>query len=252
MATRKEFCDVMLQVYNEHGVYIGTGNGERTESLTIGQIHQMEMNYGRRSSSGSPLWNSDTRRDLAYIGNCYDKGLDMSKSRAGDCSGIIYYVLKTLKVLDHDMRARDFQKKSTPVQLANLIPGDLVFDKKTEATHIGVYVSSGKVIDSRGRDAGVVYRPISDYKWVTGGRLSWFSDSVPVLTRNLYYRKENLMTGDDVKCCQQQLNTLGFPCGTADGIFGIKTRDSVISFQKKRKLDPDGVIGNKTYTALFS
>ena len=83
MATRQEFCDAMEEVYRNHGVYIGTANGEYTESLTVGQIHKMEQTYARRDSKGTSLWNSDTRRDLAYIGKCYEQGFDMSKSRAG-------------------------------------------------------------------------------------------------------------------------------------------------------------------------
>ena len=31
MATRQEFCDAMIDVYKDYGVYIGTGNGEPTE-----------------------------------------------------------------------------------------------------------------------------------------------------------------------------------------------------------------------------
>lgn len=44
--------------------------------------------------------------------------------------------------------------------------------------------------------------------------------------------------GNQVKCLQQKLKI--FP---VDGIFGKKTKREVVSFQKKNKLKPDGVVG---------
>ena len=178
-ATRKDFCNEMESLYENHGVYIGTGNGELTESLTIGKIHSMEKTYARRDSKGKPCWNMDTRRDLAYIGKCYELGWDMSKSRSGDCSGQIVGAWRRLGLipLTADYRARDMQSTlCTPISLSSLKAGDLVFDKTTAATHVGVYVADGIVIESKGRDDGVVRRQLSKGNWVIGGRLKWWED----------------------------------------------------------------------------
>lgn len=253
MATRKQFCDAMLEVEKNHGVYIGTANGELTESLTVGQIHKMEQTYARRSKDGKPLWDSDTRRDFNYIGKCYDNGWDMSKSRAGDCSGIIVGVMRDLGIISKtaDYRARDFQAKSTPVALSDLKMGDLVFDKKKEAGHVGTYTGDGFVVESKGRDAGVIKRKVSEGGWVIGGRLDWFEDKdVTVLTRVLKYVPESMMKGDDVKATQEELNKRKYNCGTADGVFGKNTDIAVRNFQTDNGLTVDGKVGKNTALAL--
>ena len=258
MATRKQFCDAMEEVYKNHGVYIGTANGEYTETLTVGQIHKMEQTYARRDKNGKALWNSDTRRDFAYIGRCYEQGWDMSKSRAGDCSGIIYGVLHDLGVQKHDMRARDYQAKSTPVPLKDLQPADLVFDKTKDATHVGMVASIDNngmaiIIESQGRDAGVTRRPLKDTSFIIGGRLDWFEDEIPVLTRELRYIENDLMHGTDVKQCQERLIKKGFNPGLVDGYYGRKTEDAVIEFQVTSDLNIKrlGVVGQKTWAKLW-
>lgn len=259
MVTRQEFCDAMTEVYLNHGVYIGTANGEYTEGLTVGRIHEMEKTYARRDSKGNPLWNSDTRRDFAYIGKCYEQGWDMSKSRAGDCSGIIVGVMRDLSIISKtaDYRARDFQAKSTPVELKDVQPADLVFDKKKDATHVGTIVSIDNgipiVVESKGRDAGVVRRKLSEGNWVIAGRLDWFSDEIPVLTRELKYVEGNLMHGKDVEQCQERLVIKGYNPGPVDGYYGKKTEDAVINFQVTEDLGIKrlGVVGQKTWAALW-
>jgi hypothetical protein len=48
------------------------------------------------------------------------------------------------------------------------------------------------------------------------------------------------------------LNGQDYEPGFADGIFGPKTREATISFQKDYHLKPDGIVGQKTYTKAFS
>lgn len=55
--------------------------------------------------------------------------------------------------------------------------------------------------------------------------------------------------GDDVLRIQQRLIKAGFRTD-ADGIYGKDTAWAVRKFQKKRKLDVDGVVGPATYKAL--
>ena len=58
--------------------------------------------------------------------------------------------------------------------------------------------------------------------------------------------------GNDVKKLQENLNYLGYPCGTADGIFGEKTETALENFQKAYKLTVDGKYGAKSKQALES
>ncbi len=58
--------------------------------------------------------------------------------------------------------------------------------------------------------------------------------------------------GPEVTRLQKLLNTLVDPRPPlkADGIFGTRTRDAVIAFQVDKRLDPDGIVGPKTSSAL--
>jgi peptidoglycan hydrolase-like protein with peptidoglycan-binding domain len=59
------------------------------------------------------------------------------------------------------------------------------------------------------------------------------------------------MRGPAVVGLQQRLRTLGFFPGTVDGVFGQKTEDAVKAAQKKFQLNPDGVVGDSTWSVLL-
>lgn len=49
---------------------------------------------------------------------------------------------------------------------------------------------------------------------------------------------------------QSKLNVCGYYCGAVDGIFGRKTLAQVLLFQYEKKLDIDGIVGEKTWGVL--
>lgn len=55
---------------------------------------------------------------------------------------------------------------------------------------------------------------------------------------------------DAVKTMQEKLIDLGYLTGKADGQFGIKTFQALVSFQKANNLSADGIAGSKTLNAL--
>lgn len=57
--------------------------------------------------------------------------------------------------------------------------------------------------------------------------------------------------GEQVETLQRLLNSLGYPCGDVDGIFGTKTKAALVMFQKGEKLEADGVVGKLTWGALL-
>ncbi len=57
-------------------------------------------------------------------------------------------------------------------------------------------------------------------------------------------------TGSEVKKIQQALKDKGYYTGSVDGIFGTKTKNAVIKFQKAKGLTADGIAGKKTLSAL--
>ena len=51
---------------------------------------------------------------------------------------------------------------------------------------------------------------------------------------------------------QDALTTLGYDTGGLDGVFGVRSNSSVISFQNKNGLKADGIVGNLTWNSLMS
>ena len=56
--------------------------------------------------------------------------------------------------------------------------------------------------------------------------------------------------GPYVRELQTLLRDRGFDPGPIDGIFGSRTRSAVVSFQRRSNLNPDGMVGVRTWTAL--
>lgn len=55
---------------------------------------------------------------------------------------------------------------------------------------------------------------------------------------------------EEVKSIQKVLKSKGYYSGSVDGIFGTKTKNAVIAFQKDNGLKADGIAGEKTLKAL--
>lgn len=97
--------------------------------------------------------------------------------KAYDCSGLIVRFLLDRELMKNDLSSRGLYAKCTPLERAALKPGDLVFRHNgVQIHHVGVYIGSRRVIESKGRDDGVVMRDIdasgSGY-WNRYGRLSY-------------------------------------------------------------------------------
>ncbi|AHF10560.1 MULTISPECIES: peptidoglycan-binding protein [Dehalobacter] len=56
--------------------------------------------------------------------------------------------------------------------------------------------------------------------------------------------------GPEVATLQSILKELGYDPGMDDGVFGPKTREAVIAFQRNYGLTQDGIAGPQTFTAL--
>jgi cell wall-associated NlpC family hydrolase len=90
---------------------------------------------------------------LRFQGQRYDWGGGHSR-RTGlqpvDCSGLVIQAARLCGLHLAEGRARDLQRRGTPVSLRHLRPGDLVF-KGHPATHVGIYLGGGRVLHSPGR-----------------------------------------------------------------------------------------------------
>jgi peptidoglycan hydrolase-like protein with peptidoglycan-binding domain len=68
--------------------------------------------------------------------------------------------------------------------------------------------------------------------------------SLPILVRSA-----NPIKNEDVRYLQQVLNKKGYLVAT-DGMFGPKTEQAVIKFQKQQQILVDGIVGPQTWIAL--
>ena len=59
------------------------------------------------------------------------------------------------------------------------------------------------------------------------------------------------MKGSAVQALQERLRSLGVFKGAADGVFGAETLTAVKAAQRRFKLEPDGVVGAGTWSALL-
>ncbi len=58
-------------------------------------------------------------------------------------------------------------------------------------------------------------------------------------------------SGADVRYLQLILQSLGYNPGPIDGIYGYRTMNAVIRFQRNNGLAADGIVGPKTVNMLF-
>jgi hypothetical protein len=99
----------------------------------------------------------------------------------------------------------------------------------------------------------------SKYYWYDGGasNVSTFGEVINDKENTSIEEEETTIklsvlkrgsTGEQVELLQRKLILLGYDLGPkgADGDFGTKTYNAVITFQKKYKLTVDGLVGSQT------
>jgi len=195
------------------------------------------------------------------------KEMGINPVYADDCSGLMMgYLQNQVHIYSSDMTANGIMGKCTMVSKSNLKKGCFVFRVSSgRAYHVGFVVDDAlNVVESMGRDDGVVKRTLnasgSTY-WNAFGYLPCFADDIntasPVVTTIVRYTRllkfrYPYMRGNDVKAVQQALMNTGYSCGSIDGVFGRYTQTAVKAYQKYKKLTVDGIVGLKTWNALFN
>ncbi|HWR61102.1 MAG TPA: cell wall hydrolase, partial [Clostridia bacterium] len=79
-----------------------------------------------------------------------------------------------------------------------------------------------------------------------------FGQAVGVFADTYYGLLKYGSRGTGVVKVQQALNSKGYSAGTADGIYGVRTENAVIKFQKANGLRIDGIAGSQTQSKLFA
>jgi peptidoglycan hydrolase-like protein with peptidoglycan-binding domain len=89
------------------------------------------------------------------------------------------------------------------------------------------------------------------YNVVDGEKIKPYTSAASAPASNKGYLEKS-DSGDAVKELQTLLNKAGYDVGEVDGEFGAKTDAQVRKFQSEHGLDVDGVVGEKTISALKS
>lgn len=116
-------------------------------------------------------------------------------------------------------------------------------------------------------NSNVSSKPINNVDWLAEYLKSWnWSEWVGKLQRTIGVNVDKIvgpitlkactllkkgMYGELVKRLQEVLKAYGFNCGDIDGIFGDKTYNAVVAFQKSRRLAIDGIVGYNTWRKLL-
>ena len=179
-----------------------------------------------------------------------------------------------------------YRARGRTVQSSRVQPGDLVFydwDKDGKADHVGLVLDAetmgAHVIEGNHGDAVSTRRVVfgnpnllalvsPDYGAAarTGAAGTAGSKSASKSAAGAgqeprvepAFRKAPVLRrgrrGEAVVILQQALELRGFLCGLwgADGVFGPDTERALLDFQRSRGLEPDGVVGPVTWTALLS
>lgn len=141
-------------------IYTWGGNGEK--DISESKIRKMETS------------DSNAERAIKF----WKKQLNVGVTDIAmfDCSGLISRYLIDKGLINRKYDCDMLYNICEPITRKELAIGDLVFRTKNgnDQYHVGIYVGNGRVVESKGRDDGVVMRGINasgeDY-WNTYGRL---------------------------------------------------------------------------------
>lgn len=189
--TRIEQFETLLRSQVNRGIYVWGGNGEdlcrmqnpeawiRDKETSAGNAARAIKLYRRRKAAG------------------------LKEIRAFDCSGLIYWALKTLGLIEHDASSRGLYQLCKRIDEKELKPGDLVFHHDGEKiVHVGAWVTGGYQIECRGRDVGVVINKRKAGYWNRFGRYEKLQENPqPTPTEQTVYVKGGsvrVRAGDNV------------------------------------------------------
>lgn len=260
MGVLQEFLSYLEEQPDNRSIYVFGAQGQGEGVISENWIRRMETSRNN-ADRAIALWK---RR----------KAEGKTALRAFDCSGLIVYFFQNLKgILKSDTTAHGLKGMCSQISQAKLLPGDFVFRvytsgaKKGRAYHVGVVVDMEKnVIEAKGRDDGVVKRPLNAEAgyWNDFGRPAFLKAEIEgdasalqpapagwELSR-LLKKASPLMKGEDVRAVQNALISKGYSCGAsgADGQLGAGTENAVKAFQKANALADDGIVGENTCKKL--
>ena len=158
MSKLDEYIALLLSQVGK-GIYIYGGNGEDVLAMTDEERkafeERREVSTKNAKQEIKYTKEQNIARDEALFEKRKKKGID--PIRAFDCSGLQYWAGKQVGVISGDISANGLFKKCKEVAKDDLVRGDFCFTHNgSRATHVGMYIGDGIVVECQGRDVGVV------------------------------------------------------------------------------------------------
>lgn len=244
MSYLAKFIAYLNEQVQDHSIYVWGAQGQKGNAVTEAWIRRRETSEAN-ANRAIAFWKKQVE---AGFGNVL---------RAFDCSGLGVYFLMENKLLGYDTTAHGLMGKCDKITRDKLRIGDFVFkvNSSGRATHIGYVVDNElNVIEAKGRDYGVIKRPM-DKGWNAYGRPPYWTeaevkelqDRSYIFTRVLKYG----CYGKDVCELKKLLLVAGFGGLTLTNKSYLSTTRSVVkAFQKAKGLTVDGKAGKQTISAL--
>lgn len=179
-----------------HGIYVWSGNGEN-----LCEMRDPEAWIRSKETS-----EENAERAIKLYRK--RKAAGVKVIRAFDCSGLIYWALKTLGLIKDDVSSRGLYRLCKPIDEAELQPGDLVFHEDgKQIVHVGAWVTGGYQIESMGRDVGVVKSKRKAGYWTKFGRYPKLQEDPQPTEQTVYVKGENVRVREGDNAETKKLGT---------------------------------------------
>lgn len=181
MSKLDEYIALLLSQVGK-GIYIYGGNGEDVLAMTDEERKAFEERREVSTKNAKQEIKYTKEQNIARDEVLFEKRKKkgVNPIRAFDCSGLQYWAGKQVGAISGDISANGLFKKCKEVAKDYLVRGDFCFTHNgSRATHVGMYIGDGIVVECQGRDVGVVKTNLAKSKSFNKfGRLSTLSGDI--------------------------------------------------------------------------
>lgn len=158
MNIRNEFIKKVKRSAARMDPYVWGGQGQKLRKQSLIDLSKMETSA------------DNLNKIAAYVFNKVNSGVDMSKCKIFDCSGLPTFYLGVLGVLSYDTTAQGLydicKKAGCIIPMSEAKPGDLFFrGSPSNIVHVGTYIGNMQVVEAKGRRYGVCTTKFEDGDW---------------------------------------------------------------------------------------
>lgn len=254
---------------------------EASDAVLLGfekPANQSEENCAARAKLGQRFYDEFSGEEGDQVNEKAETIIRLAKERLGcpyvfgalgeikngvqvfDCRGFTWWLLHQVGVEISKVgattqynTASDWTERGLIRDMPDLVcPVFKYRQSDSKMSHTGMHIGGGTIIHCTS-NGGVKFGSTADSSWTHYAIPKGLYKPEEIEKARRWGPVRTLKTGlsgPDVRELQEQLNALGFSCGTPDGIFGSKTKLAVMAFQTAYNLKADGIVGEQTHAAL--